>query len=240
MARTLSARQVLGMRFETVTLGGGWDRCLGPVETTGVWFVWGNSGNGKTSAVVSLCKELSRYGKVLYNSREEGFSLTMQNTLRRFGVGELGARFQVASLPLEELDEKISKPRSPKFVVVDSFQFMGFSYRSFRDFCERHQRKLLIFVSRASGRQPEGRAACSAMYDACCKIWVEGYKAFSKGRFIGPEGSVTIWEEGAWKYWGERSSDEGNDHENDSETVQESEGADISAGLRPEADEETP
>ena len=31
---------------------------------------------------------------------------------------------------------------------------------------------------------------------------VEGYKAFSKGRFIGPTGECTIYEEGARRYWG--------------------------------------
>lgn len=201
MARTLSAKQVLTIRFDTVRLGGGWDGCVGEIETTGIWFIWGNSGNGKTSVVVSLCRELSAFGKVLYNSREEGVSLTMQNTLRRYGMGELGSRFQLADMPLEELDEKLSQRRSPKFVVIDSFQFMGLSYREFRAFCERHRNKMLIFVSRARGRQPEGRAAAGAMYDAACKIWVEGYKAFSKGRFIGKTGELTVWEEGAAKYW---------------------------------------
>lgn len=197
MARTLSAKQVLTIKFDTIRLGGGWDECVGEIETTGVWFIWGNSGNGKTSAVVSLCKELSAFGKVLYNSREEGVSLTMQNTLRRYGMGELGSRFQLANMSLPELDEK----RSPKFVVLDSFQFMGLTYKDFRAFCERHKNKMLIFVSRTRGRQPEGRAAISAMYDASCKIWVEGYKAFSKGRFVGATGEMTIWEEGAKKYW---------------------------------------
>ena len=201
MAKTLSARQVLSMKFDTIRLGGGWDGCVGEVEPAGVWFIWGNSGNGKTSAVVSLCKEFSAYGKVLYNSREEGYSLTMQNTLRRYGMGELGARFQLANLTLKELDEKISRPRSARFIVLDSFQFMGINYREFRAFCEKHPNKLLVFVSRTRGRQPDGRSACSAMYDASCKIWVEGYKAFSKGRFIGDTGEVTIWEEGARKYW---------------------------------------
>jgi len=201
MARTLSAKQVLTIKFDTIRLGGGWDDCVGEIETTGVWFIWGNSGNGKTSAVVSLCKELSAFGKVLYNSREEGVSLTMQNTLRRYGMGELGSRFQLANMPLQELDEKISQQRSPKFVVLDSFQFMGLTYKDFRAFCEKHKNKLLIFVSRTRGRQPEGRAATSAMYDASCKIWVEGYKAFSKGRFVGATGEMTIWDEGAKKYW---------------------------------------
>ena len=40
--------------------------------------VWGKSGNGKTSFVLQLCKELTRYGKVAYDSLEEGSSLTMQ------------------------------------------------------------------------------------------------------------------------------------------------------------------
>jgi hypothetical protein len=201
MARTLSAKQVLTIKFDTIRLGGGWDECVGEIETTGIWFIWGNSGNGKTSAVVSLCKELSAFGKVLYNSREEGVSLTMQNTLRRYGMGELGSRFHLANMSLQELDEKISQQRSPKFVVLDSFQFMGLTYKDFRAFCEKHKNKMLIFVSRTRGRQPEGRAAISAMYDASCKIWVEGYKAFSKGRFVGTTGEMTIWDEGAKKYW---------------------------------------
>ena len=201
MARTLSAKQVLTIKFDTIRLGGGWDECVGEIETTGIWFIWGNSGNGKTSAVVSLCKELSAFGKVLYNSREEGVSLTMQNTLRRYGMAELGSRFQLANMSLQELDEKISQQRSPKFVVLDSFQFMGLTYKDFRAFCEKHKNKMLIFVSRTRGRQPEGRAAISAMYDASCKIWVEGYKAFSKGRFVGTTGEMTIWDEGAKKYW---------------------------------------
>lgn len=201
MARTLSAKQVLTIKFDTIRLGGGWDECVGEIETTGIWFIWGNSGNGKTSAVVSLCKELSAFGKVLYNSREEGVSLTMQNTLRRYGMGELGSRFQLANMSLQELDEKISQQRSPKFVVLDSFQFMGLTYKDFRAFCEKHKNKMLIFVSRTRGRQPEGRAAISAMYDASCKIWIEGYKAFSKGRFVGTTGEMTIWDEGAKKYW---------------------------------------
>lgn len=195
------------MKFETVRLGGGWDECLGEVETSGVWFVWGNSGNGKTSAVVSLCKQLAAFGKVLYNSREEGVSLTMQNTLRRFGMEELGSRFQICNIPIDELEKKISQPRGPRFIVLDSIQFMGLTYRDIRRFCERYPSKLIIFVSRAHGRQPEGRAACSAMYDAALKIWVEGYKAFSKGRFIGPEGETVIWEEGAQKYWIGRTRD---------------------------------
>ena len=42
----------------------------------------------------------------------------------------------------------------------------------------------------------------NVMYDATLKVWVEGYKATSKGRFIGTTGEYIIWEEGAQVYWG--------------------------------------
>ena len=45
-------------------------------------------------------------------------------------------------------------------------------------------------------------AAKKVMFDATLKIYVEGFKAFSKGRFIGPTGEYTIWQEGAERYWG--------------------------------------
>ncbi|MEA4949586.1 MAG: ATP-dependent serine protease, partial [Petrimonas sp.] len=54
------------------------------------------------------------------------------------------------------------------------------------------------------GKQPAGRAAKSVMYDADMKIWVEGYRAISKGRYIGEKGYFDVWPEKALRYWGER------------------------------------
>ncbi len=202
MSRTLSAKQVLTIRHKTISLGGIWNECIGEISETGVVFFWGNSGNGKTSAVLLFCKALCEYGKVLYLSKEEGTDLTMQNAIRRFGLADCGCRFQIdGDMSIEELDERLSKPRSPKFVVIDSFQYIQMSYKEYIEFKERHRNKMLIFVSHADGKRPEGRPATSVMYDASLKIWVEGYKAFSKGRFIGKTGECTIYEAGAAKYW---------------------------------------
>ena len=212
MAKSLSARQVLDIRHRSITLEGEWGGCVGTMDRHGVVFVWGNSGNGKSSAVVSLCKELTKFGKVLYVSLEEGFSLSLQNTLKRFGVQECGGRFQVlASASVEELDERLSRPKSPEFVVIDSFQYLQISYRRYIAFKESHRNKLIILVSHADGKQPAGRAAKSVKYDASLKIWVEGYKAFSKGRVIGLTGEAVIWEKGAAEYWGNNSNESENE-----------------------------
>lgn len=203
MGRTLSARQVLSVRNASITLGGEWGRCVGTMNRHGVVFFWGQSGNGKTTAVVSFSRELTRWGRVLYLPLEEGLGLSFQNTLVRTGAVDCGRRFQVLEkCTLEELDGRLSRPKSPEFVVVDSFQYMRVGYREYLTFKERHPDKLLVFVSHADGRQPAGRAARSVMYDADLKIWVEGYKAFSKGRFIGPDAEAVIWAKGADEYWG--------------------------------------
>lgn len=203
MARTLSAKQVLAKKFKTIELGGKWDDCIGSIGRKGVVFFWGNSGNGKTSAVVLFCKALCQLGlRGIYLSKEEGTDLTMQNTLRRLGMMDCGRLFQIdGRMSLDELSDRLAKPRSADFCVIDSVQYVQMTYKRFLEFKERHKNKLIILVSQTKGRAPDGRPATRMMYDASLKIWVEGYKAFSKGRFIGPTGEYTIWENGAKKYW---------------------------------------
>lgn len=200
--KKLSASQVLTIKRKTIKLEGAWGDCLGEIDRTGVVFIWGQSGNGKSSAVMSLAKELTKYGKVLYVSLEEGYALSFQNTLRRHAMQECGARFQVVtSIDMETLSNSILKRRSADFVVIDSFQYTQLNYKQYLKFKKKHSNKLIIFVSHADGKQPAGRAAVSVKYDADQKIWVEGFKAISNGRYIGNTGEYIIWAEGAEEYW---------------------------------------
>ena len=204
MKRALSVHEVLSMKKAVLPLGDQWEAMLGSPERTGVWFIWGNSGNGKSSFVMQLCKELCKYGRVAYNSLEEGDSLSMQNSLKRYGMSAVNGKFMLLNCePMTELDERMSRRKSPDFYVVDSFQYAQMSYKEYVRFKEAHRDKLIIFISHADGRNPAGRAAKSVMYDATLKIWVEGYKAISKGRFIGSTGEYVIWLDGAERYWGE-------------------------------------
>lgn len=134
-----------------------------------------------------------------------------------------GSKFQVLDHATpEELVERLLKPRSPEFVVIDSFQYLGLSYKAYIDLKSRLANKMLIFVSHADGKQPEGRAAKAVKYDAMQKIWVEGFVAFTNGRFIGSTGQAVIWRQGAWEYWNKRIKDnnsnfyyDGNESEQD-------------------------
>lgn len=205
MGRALTVNEVINRKREVFAFEGKWAEAFGQPERTGVWFIWGNSGNGKTNFVMQLCKELCKYDRVAYDSLEEGASMTMQQSLQRHGMCDVSRRFHLLDVePINELSERLSRRKSWNIVVIDSFQYTQMSYKDYIRLKERHRDKLLIFISHASGRSPRGGAAVSVMYDATLKIWVEGFKAFSKGRFIGPTGQYTIWEKGAEKYWGSK------------------------------------
>ncbi|MBR5051989.1 MAG: hypothetical protein IKW91_02055 [Bacteroidaceae bacterium] len=204
MGRALTVKEVLNKKRQTFPFDGKWADAFGQPERTGVWFIWGRSGNGKTSFVMQLIAELCKYDRVAFDSMEEGDSLSMRQKLVRHGLSKVGSRFHLLNAePMTELKERLARRKSYNIIVIDSFQYTQMSYRDYIQFKEQNKDKLIVFISHAKGSLPRGSAAEGVMYDATLKIWVEGFKAFSKGRFIGQTGEFTIWDEGAERYWGE-------------------------------------
>ncbi len=203
--KALSPAEVLKMRKDTIPFTGAWEEAFGHPEWVGVWIVWGNSGDGKTSFLMQLCKELARWRKVAYNSLEQRASKTMQDTIREYNMQQCPrGRFQlVPGEDMTQLSERLLKPKAPDVVVIDSYQYTQMTYKDYIDFKEKHPGKLIIFVSHADGTQPDGRAAKKVKYDAELKIHVDKFRAFSLGRTKGERGYFTIYEKGARELWGE-------------------------------------
>ena len=202
MGRAISVSQLLLSKKKVFAFQDQWAGAFGKPEKVGVWFVWGNSGNGKTRFTLQLCKYLTAFGRVAYNSLEEGDSLSMQNAVRDLGVDGIKRRMIWLCEPVHELTERLKKRKSPDIIVIDSFQYFGLNYAQYKQFKEQHRDTLIIFLSHADGKHPAGRAATSVRYDASLKIWIEGYRAFSQGRFKGDQDYFTIWKKGAEDYWG--------------------------------------
>lgn len=197
-------REIMEMKYDTFPFEGEWYDAFGLPERKGVWLIWGNSANGKTSFAMKLCKYLCQFGRVAYDSLEEGVSLTMRNTLVRYGMMDVNRRFLlIDNENMQQLSIRLKRQKSPDIVVIDSFQYTQMTYREYISFKENHKNKLLIFISHADGRFPNGRAAKSVMYDASLKIYVEGFRAFSKGRFKGPVGHYDIDPVEAARHWGD-------------------------------------
>ncbi len=206
MARAYSISEILNKKYKLLDFRGAWFDAFGNPEARGVWFVYGNSSNGKNSFLYQLAMELSRDGRVAINEMEEGTAKTVQDTLQRHRMGDYTGKILIIdNEPIDELAKRLRRHRSPEFIIINSFQYTGLSYRQYIKFKEEFKNdKLIVFSSHADGKQPAGRAAKSVMYDADMKIWVEGYRAISKGRYIGDKGYFDVWPEKAIRYWGER------------------------------------
>lgn len=203
MRRTISGAQLLNLKQELMQLGDGWNECLGGIPKVGIVAMWGSSGNGKSGAAMSLCKECGAYFKVLYVASEEGYGASLQNTVRRYDMASLHTKFQVCIDSFDELMERLEKRESAHVVVIDSPQAMGLKKSQFHELRTKYAgKKLIIFVCQAEGKQPKGKVAQDIKFLADIKIWVSGFKAFSHGRFYGETGEKVIWEEGARRAYG--------------------------------------
>jgi vacuolar-type H+-ATPase subunit F/Vma7 len=203
--RVVSVYELINTKFKVMDFDEQWLELFGKPEKTGCWIAWAESFNGKTSFMIQLCKYLSKFGKVLYNSLEEGKSESLKLTCIRENMLEVGSRFQIIDKePIEDLEKRLQKHKSADIVIIDSSQYIDMKIKDLRAFLDRNRKKLFIFVSHADGKHPEGHLSKKIKFHSSVKIHIEGYRARIESRYGGDQSKhYTIWHEGAAKYWGE-------------------------------------
>lgn len=196
--RAYSPKEVLSKTYKLLAWGDRWSGPFGFPTANETWFISGASASGKSSFVMQLAKELTNYGMVLYCSYEEGVSQSFKNRMEMFKMNEVQGRFRVATDDTyEELMNRLSKPKSAHFVIIDSFQVAEWKYDHVKQLIQRFPAKSFIFISQEYKGQPMGKAAMRLRYLAGIKVRVVGYKAYCQGRFTGDPGSYyTVWEDG--------------------------------------------
>lgn len=200
--RAYTPRDIEARKYECFDWDGEWLSAFGNPAVNSKWFVSGPSASGKSTFVMKMSKRLCQYGPVLYLSYEEGIGMEFQRRLRQMNMGEVQGRFTVVpDETVEELAERLSRPRSPRFVIVDSFQvgndIYGWNYMKAFQLIERFPQKGFVFISQERKGQPMGNGAVRLRYIADMKVRVAGYKAYCQGRSAGNPGDYyTVWEEG--------------------------------------------
>ena len=156
MARAASVEQVLKTKFKMLPFDGEWLAALGCPELTGSWIVWGNSGNGKTRFALQLCKYLCNFGRVAYNSLEEGVSASLMKALQETNMMEARRKFIVLDKePIGELVKRLKQQKSPNIICIDSLQYGLLEYR--HAYSQRPRKSL-------SGKQSHGRRSSTNFY----------------------------------------------------------------------------
>ena len=201
MQRAYSVNNVLGAKFNGLDFEGKWLDFIGKPELAKSWIVWGQSGSGKTTFLMMLAKYLSNFERVLYNSLEEGLSMSIQNAYTRAEITS-DNKVLLVNEPMAVLNERLLRPKSPRIVFIDSIRYTRFRWRDYEEFCKRHPAKILVWVGHAKGQEPKGALAEDIRYDSFVKIYVEGFRAHATSRYS-VDGNTTfdVYEKGALEYW---------------------------------------
>lgn len=202
MKRAYSVKNVMDAKFKTLKLGDKWQQAVGTPEMTGTWMIYGAPKNGKTTFAMMLGKYLTGFGRVAYDSVEEGLSLTIKRSLERVEMASIGSRFIILDKEgVEELTARLRRPKSPDIVIIDSVQFMDLRFMEYKALKKQFPHKLFIYISHVKGISPDGQAAKRIWRDANVYFRVEGYRAFPVSRYGGGE-AIDIWPSKAAEYWG--------------------------------------
>ncbi len=207
MARALSNKNVCDANFNVANFDGRWLASIGKPELRGAWIIYGESGSGKTHFALELLAYLTRFvNQGVYNTIEQGMSLSFQNAWLDANMASVGKRVIVYSkVQMAELRERLRKRRSPQVVVIDSITaLVGFTRQTFAQLIDEFPDKLFIFIAHEEGGKPYPAIAKHVRKLSEVKIRVEGFKAFVTSRFTGASGGgedFVIWPEGAARYY---------------------------------------
>ncbi|WP_242025163.1 AAA family ATPase, partial [Tenacibaculum piscium] len=132
-----------------MALTGEWLRHQGVVEQSGSILIYGDSGHGKTTYAMQFMKELTKSGKVLYNTAEEGMRMSFMRSLRLNNMKVVSSKFTFQKEKYDDMVLRLRRKRQPKIVIVDSVQyvFRGKKAADYFNLIEEFDTTLFIFIS---------------------------------------------------------------------------------------------
>lgn len=201
--RAYNPREVSQKKYEVIKWNGQWRESFGRPAMNETWFISGASAQGKSSFVMQLAKKFCEYGKTLYVSAEEGIRQSFQRRLEMFEMNSVGRKLSIIEDPdINLLKERLSKPKSPRFIIIDSFQMANWTYQDAMELIEMFNKKSFIFISQEYKSRPMGADAVRLRYAAGVKIRVSGFMALCSGREkeTAGGGGFVVWDEGAIRY----------------------------------------
>ena len=145
--------------------------------------VFGRPKNGKSIFTVQFAKYLSTLGKVLYIASEEGFSATLQQKIREFGMANPNLDF--GNFRDYEQIRDVLANNHYQFVVIDSINFINLEPEDVEVLKAENPGTAFITIQQATkGGQFRGSQQFAHNCDMIVEI-VDGV-AYHTGRFAAP------------------------------------------------------
>lgn len=200
MARALGVTEFMAKKFDEFEFTDKWLEAMGKPERNFKMIIYGKPKNGKTEFCIQFAKFMTNFGKVLYNSFEQGHSKSLQDAFRRQNMEEVKGKIIVTHKEkYDEMFARLKRKKSPNIIFIDSLQYIKLSADQWKELIEKFPRKVFIVISHASGDEPKGSSAEAIQYDVDISVLVKGFAAHCQGRF-GGGAQLIIWEEGHQRY----------------------------------------
>jgi GTPase SAR1 family protein len=175
MGRTISVKELLSKNYPTYEFNDLWTDTIGKPEKNFRMLIWGLPKNGKTTFCIQFAKYLTAFGKVYYNSTEQGEGKSLQDVMRLCKADEVpGGKLMIGDRDtFDEMCEKLRKRNSPKFIFIDSLQYMYLTQSQYKQLVDEFPNKAFIIISWSeSGGNPKGEHAKALrfMVDITCEV----------------------------------------------------------------------
>ncbi len=197
--KAIGIKAFLNKKFDVFDFEGKFLDSFGTPEKNARMIVYGSSGNGKTEFCIQLAKYLCNFGKVYYNSFEQGISKTLQDAILRNDLLEYEGKLLFGDKEsYDEMTERLRKKSSPQIVFIDSRDYLNLTGEQFRTLMHNFPHKAFVVICWESNKKPKGEYAKAIEFMCDIKIRVSQFIAYPRSRFGGNEPYV-IWDKGAKK-----------------------------------------
>ena len=134
MARTLGVHHIINKAYPSLAFEGEWKEVFGCPSDPFTMLVYGLPKNGKTNFMMKFSKYLTQFGKVWYNSIEEGDCLTIKEAFIRCRMDELEpGKFMMGDRYFfQDMVEYLKGRNKGKFVIIDSRDFINLTCQQFK------------------------------------------------------------------------------------------------------------
>lgn len=202
--RPLRPSEVVNKKRVVYAFDGEWAEIFGQPEQQAKIFITGASFGGKSTFTYKFCKYLQQFGKVWYNSFEEGDTLTSGMKLKDMGI-EDGQNFRLIDrYPIAAFKQQMLRRNAAKMCVIDSIQHAGMNKKMYDDFSlslsNVRRGKMCIFIS----HHVKDSFTMHVRHDCDIKIEIIRFIARIESRYTGKTIIHVLYEEGAKKHWGKK------------------------------------
>ena len=177
----MNSEELINYRYKTLPFTGAFYDLIGEPSHNAHIVVYGLPKNGKSIFSTQLAKYLAEtFGKVLYVSAEEGFSVTLQKKARDFAEGN--PNFDFANFRTYEEIEAAMNNRPYMAVVIDSVNFAKITAEQVEQLKAENPNTLFITIHQAT-KTGQARGSQEYIHNADTIIRVHEGVATSMGRF---------------------------------------------------------